>query len=256
MDSAASVSALLLLALVGGFLFTYRCHVFSYQAARVEGQRLLFVAAGWAVILLIASRLLLLAAPYIFAEYLVNSVARFWGALVEPVAGIALPTFFGALVLGPTLAWSVNQFYRPKAAGARAVQKYGGELEKLLYRAWRDELLVSVNLENRKVYVGWPIFTPDPRRNTEDLRLLPALSGYRSEADLRLNFTTQYFPAYRRIADSPSLGLRAADFAIAIPLSNLVSVNLFSLKVPQSLFQIPSSGEAGSTESPGAVAAG
>ena len=44
-------------------------------------------------------------------------------------------------------------------------------------------------IENRKVYVGWPVFTPDPKVSTEELRLLPAVSSYRDERDLPLIFT-------------------------------------------------------------------
>ena len=240
MQNIASASALLLLALAGGFLFTYQCHAFSYQAARVGGQRLLFVAAGWAVALLIWSQAFLLAIRYLAPESVLAWISRTWSAFTEPVYGPALAVFFGALVWGPILAWLVNLFYRPKRAAARAIRKYGGELEKLAHRAWSDELLVSITLENQKVYVGWPVFTPDPRRNTEDLRLLPAVSGYRNDKTLELTFTTQYFPAYRLIAASPASGLRASDFEIVIPLDKLISINMFSLEIPQSIFEIPS----------------
>jgi uncharacterized membrane protein len=135
MQNIASASVLFLLALAGGFLFTYRCHAFSYQAARVEGQRLLFVAAGWAVILLIWSRAFLLAIQHLAPESFVTWLGWAWAAFVEPFYGPALATFFGAFVWGPILAWLVNLFYRPKRASARAIRKYGGELEKLVHRA-------------------------------------------------------------------------------------------------------------------------
>src|SRR5215216_5026747 len=117
MQNVGSVSALLLLALVGGFLFAYRCHAFSYQAARVEGQRLLFVAAGWAVILVIWSRASLVAAEHIFSADFVDGVSQAWESFTEPVGGgWTLATFFGALVWGWLLASLVNVFYRPKRA--------------------------------------------------------------------------------------------------------------------------------------------
>jgi len=200
----------------------------------------LFVAAGWAAILLIWSRVFLLTVENVASESFVSWVSWAWGAFVGPVYGPALATFFGAFVWGPVLARLVNLFYRPKRAAARAIRKYGGELEKLVHRAWSDELLVSVTLDNQKVYVGWPVFTPDPRRHTEDLRLLPAVSGYRDDKTLKLTFTTQYFPAYQLIATNPASGLRASDFEIAVPLDNLTSINLFSLDIPQDLFEIPS----------------
>jgi len=46
MQNIAPASVLFLLALAGGFLFTYQCHAFTYQAARVEGQRLFVRSCG------------------------------------------------------------------------------------------------------------------------------------------------------------------------------------------------------------------
>ena len=71
----------------------------------------------------------------------------------------------------------------------------------------------------------------------EDLRLLPAASGYRDDKTLRLEFTTEYNPVYRRIERNPHLGLEAEDFEIIFPLDELVSVNLFSPKVEQEWFE-------------------
>lgn len=82
------------------------------------------------------------------------------------------------------------------------------------------------------------MFTPDPRSTAEELRLLPAVSGYRDEETLRLEFTTEYYPAYELINTDPALGLEAADFEIVVPLDKLASVNLFLLDIDQGLFEI------------------
>lgn len=241
MENIASAPLLFLLALVGGFLFTYRCHRFSYQAARVEGQRLLFVAAGWAVLLLIWSRVFLLVAPDYLPTFFVDWVDATWQTLTKPLAlnEPILATCVGAFFWGPIFAWVVNRIYGAKRAGAHAIDKYGSELGKIVHRAWTDKLMVSVTLVNRKVYVGWPVFTPDPRQSVEDLRLLPAASGYRDPDTLRLEFTTEYNPVYKRIERDRHLKLEAEDFEIVFPLDDLVSVNLFSPKVEQEWFEPP-----------------
>jgi hypothetical protein len=237
MGGNASAPLLFLLALVGGFLFTYRCHRFSYQAARVEGQRLLFVAAGWAVLLLIWSRVFLIVAPDYLPTPFVDWVSQKWETLTKPVDGPILAPCLGAFFWGPIFAWLVNRVYGAKRAGAHAIESYGSELEKIVHRAWTDKLMLSITLTNRKVYVGWPVFTPDPRQSVEDLRLLPAASGYRNENTLRLEFTTEYNPVYRRIERNPHLRLEAEDFEIVFPVDELVSVNLFSPKVEQEWFE-------------------
>jgi hypothetical protein len=102
----------------------------------------------------------------------------------------------------------------------------------------RGNSLVSVTLDNRKVYIGWPVYSPDTRRETKDFRLLPAVSGYRDEQTLELNLTTQYFEILEKVRNESIDGLKANDFEVMLPLENVVSVGLFSLAIDQQLFKI------------------
>ncbi|QIN81687.1 hypothetical protein GBA63_02845 [Rubrobacter tropicus] len=243
MAGAASASVLFLLALAGAFVFSYRCHYTSYQAARVQGQRLLFVAASWAIGLLALSRASILLVENRLSENQKMSISEQWQYVTGPLHTPALATFFVAFLWGLLLPSLINAVYRKGRASARAIRKHGGELEKLLYRAMDEELLVSITLENRKAYIGWPVFTPDPRHNTEDFRILPSLSGHRLEDTMGLQLTTDYNRVYalikRRRSRDPDYTLKARDFEIAIPLEQIVTVNLFSARVNQDWFKIP-----------------
>ena len=251
MEGAASASLPFLLVLAGAFIFAYFCHYTSYQAARVEGQRLLFLAAGWAMGLLVLSRIFLLVTDNLTPHGWDDEIATAWRDLTGPFYAPALATFFGAFVWGFSLPWPINYLFRANRASARAIRKYGGEVEKLLYRAMTEERMVAVTLENRKVYIGWPVFTPDPRRNTEDFRILPDASGYRADDTLTVKITTEYSPVYNKIRQEEAAAeaaveeavveeipaaLKGSDFEIAIPLEKLITVNLFSPDTDQSLF--------------------
>jgi hypothetical protein len=170
-----------------------------------------------------------------------------WGVLVEPyVAGTfdasTFAAFFGAFLWGWVLPWLLNVYYSTDRASNLVIARYAGELEKLMYRAMGEFLLVSITLDSRKVYVGWPVraLIPDPRRADirPHIRLQPAISGYREEKTQELVFTTDYDSVYRRIEKENIPGLGADDLQMVIPVEEILSVNLFSTDIEQEWFEM------------------
>jgi hypothetical protein len=233
----SDAAAFLLFVLSGAFIFLYRCHYTSYLAARTEGRQLLFRVGAAAACLVILARALLWAGESLISNW--GIVGKLWSGVSMPFDIPLLRVYVTAFVLGPVLAYTVNLFYRADTASTRAIERYGTEQEKLLFKAMQDSSLVSVTLESRKVYIGWPVYSPDLRHETNDFRLLPALSGYRKEDDLSLDFTTQYLDIYDHIESEVIEGVRAKDFEIVLPLEKVVSVNRFELDIDQELFRLP-----------------
>jgi hypothetical protein len=253
--NAATASLLLLLALTGGFIFTYRWLPTYYISRREEGQRLIFVAASATFPLLLVSSGSLWVANRFLPSSLINAAGDWWTVLVEPYVAKPLDAstfaaFFGALVWGLVLPWLLNVFYGPVRASNFIINNYAGELEKMMYRAMGEFLLVSITLKSRKVYVGWPVraLIPNPRRGDirPHIRLLPAISGYRHEETQELVFTTDYSLVYQRIEEeavpglSPEERLSADDLEMVIPVDEIVSANLFSTNIDQEWFEMPS----------------
>ena len=146
-----------------------------------------------------------------------------------------------AFVLGPIAAWVVNSRTDRDKISDKVIDDYGEELEKFLYESAREQSLVYVALDNRKVYVGWAIDMPlpKPRRDApkEHFTLLPAKSGYLAEGTLKPHFTTYYGPVHNQIADGTITALRLEDFQIVIPLDRMVVARPYSLDVDPSLFE-------------------
>lgn len=233
----SDAAAFLLFVLSGAFIFLYRCHYTSYLASRTEGRQLLFRVGAAAACLVILSHLLLLVAGSVMPGR--AFIADVWQAVSSPFGIPLLHVYVTAFVLGPVSASVVNYFYDADVAATRAIERYGTEKERLLFEAMKNKSLVSVTLESRKVYIGWPVYSPDLRHETNDFRLLPALSGYRKEDDLSLEFTTQYLDAYDRVAAGTIQGLEAEDFEVVLPLGKVISANLFALDIAQDLFKMP-----------------
>ncbi|HSU61591.1 MAG TPA: hypothetical protein VLI55_19945 [Bryobacteraceae bacterium] len=210
---------LLLLPLLGGFLFIHLAHYFRFGAQRLDGYRLLFQSA--------------------IAGVCLAGIARVVIELVERsaigISGLAL--WFGffpfkysaesslSLVLGPISAGIVNLFMGKKQSKDREIHKHGNALMKLLHRATEERLLISVTLDNRKWYVGW--VTESPNLDPQELyfRLLPFTSGYRDKDTLE-TFRTVF---YQNVLEDESLD--PDQFFITLPLKDIKTANLFDADV-------------------------
>ncbi len=224
---------LLLLALTGGYYFTQVCHVtrYQYRISKEEGHRLIFMLLRFTVPILVLSYLFLLGVSSVLPKYYVSLVAQEWRTLTGPLYTPALAIFFAAFVLGPLLGWIVNQFYRADKASTYVLEKYGGPLEQLLWKAITEVTLLSVTLKNQTVYVGFP-GEAEVITSADDLpylRLLVLLRGYRDDKSLELRITDEYATTVDEIINGNLSGTRVEDFAIIIPRAEIASVSTFSI---------------------------
>lgn len=230
MESAAPFT---LLTVAAGYLFTKFTHFTSFRVERLSGYHLLFQSAIWGVVLISASHLLLVWIGSSEAAWIevVQDLWRTYTTLPGP-GTLAL-----AVVLSALLPQVINLLFQRERAVRRTIQLYGTELEKLLYRGIQSISPVSITLKNEKVYIGWPLWTPEPRGETRDLAIMPAFSGFRDPRSKQLTLSTQYLPIYDQILDG-SLEMEADDFQIILPVEEIRTANFFSLDLDQSLFEI------------------
>jgi hypothetical protein len=108
-------------------------------------------------------------------------------------------------------------------------------MEELLADSQEDTRQVSITLKNRKVYVGFVVRTFDPAYDRKYVVILPTMSGYRAESTHRLTFDTDYTRVYQAlIAEDESRLVRGVeDFQVVVPVSEVVSANLFDWEAYQ-----------------------
>ena len=229
---------LLLLPLLGGYVFVTHWHNTKFQALRSQGYHLLFKSALWGFVFLLASYLLTR-----ILSYLCPPSTQIWTWLVPfPYSG----TSICSLLLRLTLWAPLNWFSTRDDAVAKAIDERGDPLELLLRNALAD--LVLVTLRSGKVYIGWITSNFNPAYETKSILLLPAHSGHRDKDTLEVEFTTDYLSVYERykelvIKDRRTLEeeselsvLEPVDFEIAIPISEVVSVSQFNPEVYKKYF--------------------
>lgn len=213
----------LLLPLLGGYLFLSYCNLTRFNTNRHSGHRLIFHAAAAGLGFLTFAFLVVL---YLSRRWPV--FAAWWQSAVSiPYLGTSLL----ACLLGALLPWPINliPYFRKEEANQRAIEHASDHLEILLSRACRETKAVSVTLKSRKVYIGLVTRTHDPLFDRKYIQLLPMKSGFRDSATLALMLTVDYTAAYAKIiqAETNVLAAGVQDFEIVIPVSEIQSVNLF-----------------------------
>lgn len=216
-------SALLLLPLVGGFIFTKEWEFTRYNLARSDGQRLYFYSAFWGVYIGLIS-------------YTLSFFVLPWFALHLPFFNIETGSYvvIGAMVMSPTVGYLcakiLNHFCDEGYHLERALEL--DQLELLLVDAVLNGWLVMLSLDDSaggKVYVGLVPSISDPAMSKrKNIGLIPVLSGYRTESN-KVEFTTSYADVLTGVeGDSDDLGhLDMDDFLVVLPMSRIVSARLF-----------------------------
>lgn len=226
---------LLLLPLLGGFIFFSHWNRTAFFAIRQDRERLLFYSSLWGIVFLGLSFLLSIVVPYL--EFFA-SLKRWWAYNTPPIqfSGISscalLIGAVGHIVLNNVPLFSVA--WTQKRAGKSAFDTYGTQLEKLLYRCLAEGQQVMLTLKNGKVYVG--CLARVTVKEDTDLLLLPSKSGYR-DAQHRLIFTTDYDQTYTSIEETESNYVDIiAEFGVVIPIPEILTANLYNDEVHDKYF--------------------
>jgi hypothetical protein len=206
---------LLILPLLGGFLFVHICTLFKFRAQRLDGYRLLlYSSVAGTVLVAIARAIITIAKIPPVGHRLAESV---YHSTPIPYLGTASV----ALLLGLALSYFLNLFFDAEKARAREILTHGDSLLRLFEYADTEEELVSITLDNRKWYVGFIAQAPNLEPSEKYFKILPVLSGYREKDTMQTIRTVSYEDALRKRNVQPS------DFVIILPIADVKIANLF-----------------------------
>lgn len=159
----------LLLPLLGGYVFVSCWNRTRFDTRRYSGERLLLHAAlagVWFLLIAFAvTRLAILGGPGTYA---------LWRELV-PFAYTG--TSFLAFLLGATVWVPLNRIHDRETEALRTVEKWGDDFEMLLLRSLRKTEQLSISLASGKVYIGFVTSAMDAAFDRKHMKLLPTVSG-------------------------------------------------------------------------------
>lgn len=187
----------LLLPLLGGYVFISCWNRTRFDARRYSGERLLLhsaLAGVWFLLIaFVVTRVAILVGP---ATY---------GSWREIVPFEYTGTSFLAFLLGATAWWPLNQIHDREEEALKAVETWGDDLEMLLVRSLRKTEQLSISLASGKVYVGFVTSAVDASFDRKHMKLLPTVSGYRDPQTRELVITHEYAEVWRASVPGASM---------------------------------------------------
>jgi hypothetical protein len=217
----------LLLPLLGGYIFITYWNRTRFHVKRYSGERLIFHAALAGVFFLGVS--------YVVIRILTSTMPATYSAWHAQVPVAHSGTAIGALLLGVSAWIPLNWFFKRPAEINRTIEVWNDYLEMLLKQALEQTRHVAVTLKTRKVYIGFVLRSFDPTYDRKYIVLLPTISGYRDEKTQSLVLTTDYTAVYQQLIgeDETRLVRGIDDFQTVVPVAEILSANLFDWEVYQ-----------------------
>jgi hypothetical protein len=217
----------LLLPLLGGFIFVRYWNRTKYHAIRAEKERILLLASAAGLIALALSFAIkaLLGALFPCSDY--PNLPCFpvvWYRLIPfPYSAVSVL----ALILGATMwiplnrgivtwirdlakpdiwtatgSWFMRVFTRgwenPEEID-RVLKEDGDPLDLLLRRAEKESKTILATLTTGKVYVGFVSSTNPPSSQTRSVSIVPTKSGYRDSVMQKVHYEVYYSDALARL---------------------------------------------------------
>lgn len=214
--------SVLVLPLIGGYLFVNFYVVTRYYTKTHSGQRLLFNAAAVGVALVIPARIVVE-----LCNRYAPAIGNWWRAYMPiPFSGTA----WLSLIIGILLLVVLNKFTDKDWAMRWVVGRPdSNSLDRLLYDVQERfrTLQIQVTLASGKVYVGWLREKRLIGREGDSayLEVIPSVSGYCDPVNHKITFTSNYLPLYKSLpANDPDSILK---FVKVIPLFRMTRVSIF-----------------------------
>ncbi|MGB7923437.1 MAG: hypothetical protein WCF57_09350 [Pyrinomonadaceae bacterium] len=182
---------LLLLPLIGGYLFIHRWNRTRFKALRLDKERLLFHASLAGVfLLLLGFAIEALTPPFI-------PCIRWFPCFPD----LGLP-YWGvsslALLLGWFLPIPLNKIWKFEDESKRLIKQDADAFELLINKALEDTKPIVIVLRNGTVYIGFVVSSFVPVNERQTIHILQLGRGYCDE-EQRVHLTANYAKALEEI---------------------------------------------------------
>lgn len=226
---------LLLLPLLGGYLFINSFNRTKFLVERKDGYHFLFETSLAGVFLLAVSKALILC-----LQSQLTFVDIEWHKVLDyPGSGVAALSFLLAIFL----PYALNFFFSLDQELDRAIRLRGKIFERILNNALHKQETVLVETRSGQVFVGVVTEVGFLTENSS-VTLFLLSEGYLDTNNKQIRITRDYEPAYLRIEKdySPDEAVqKISEYRIEISVSDIGSIRLFNKQSEQRYFGATSS---------------
>jgi len=226
---------ILLLPLLGGFLFIKNTNYYRFRAIRYNNQELLLFSAVAGLCGLVPAYLFTILMTALFPSF----VEEWQSTVAFSYLGTGLLAFSILIIAILFERW----YHDEEDMITGIIKEENDAMESIYLKSLQSQKLLSLTLRNNKVYVGFisqHFFTP--YQPLQSVKIIPVVSGWRNKKHLQVSFETVYDPIVNFVDKSEFINLDINDFEIGIPISEIVSVNVFDFRI-YNMFQEADSGQ-------------
>ena len=221
---------LLLLPLLGGYIFLITFTVTKFYHQRIERQRLIFNS-------LIASFFIAIVG-FAIDELLLKSCClinlRSWLGSLSPIEYSGLNHSILFFLISYPISIFLNKILPTKTALTYVVERWGNQMERLFWLSLNhkndEEKLLMLTTKSNKVYVAYINKISEPIGDSF-VTLIPNFSGYRSKETQELIITTDYLDILQKLVEDDKTSEIDQKLGIVIPKSEILMVSKFDLGV-------------------------
>ena len=218
---------LLIIPLVGGYLFLSILNLTKYKIIRTAGYRLFFLSAFVGIVLLIIAKIII---KFLLTFNIMNLIISIISEWTIPT-GLELESMT-ALFVGVGLSFLLNLILRirfGKHEFAKVAAKDRGEsLHLMIYEAIENKQPIELTMQNEKVYIGLVSITGD--FFNECVIVTPYFSGYRDEKTNDLVITNNYkgvLTEMRNKENSSMIEIEHSDLNVTLKMSDVATAQIF-----------------------------
>ena len=205
---------LMLLPLIGGYVFLTSCNFTKFKTIFYSGYRLFFKSAFWGMILLVSATFILSTITELVTVE--NTIIEFMTA--KRIEKFVVPTGLKlegilAMMLGLVLLRILNYFYNADLCRKNAAEDRGDQLFLTVSESLVNVELIELTMANNEVYIGFP---QGIKLNDEYIKIAPHFSGYRDSETKDLKITSKYYEIPQR-----------RNIYISVKVKDVISVRIF-----------------------------
>ena len=239
---------LILLPLLGGYIFLITFNLTRYYHKRIEKNRLIYNSLLFAFVAIGTVYLLDYLFLKVFNTYSEILCVKTKFALefrnyvslqIDNVAKFSKPGFKQSLVvlfLSYPLAYLLNKskYFQKDFSFDYTLNKFGNEYEKIIWNTLGEandlDKLLMVTTKSNKVYIGQITKLSDPIENTH-IKILPSMSGYRDKETQKLTVTTSYIDVIAAASQNDQTERLDSKLGVIIPMDEISLISRFDYEL-------------------------
>lgn len=215
--------------LLSGFYFLMKYEYNKYRYQRIEPQILLIHSIIYGIFIFFGTYLLRVVVSFLFPTFIskaynllyklpISKQELLWTSICCFVLTVLVIKFFNFI-------YKQKNYFCWKTPIIEAIDKIGDELEQLFKQSFVDKLLIQITLKNNKVYVGFADSILPPK-DSNYLKIVPLISGYRKVKTKEIVFTTDYLEAIKFYQTDPNKFNRF-DMDVIVMQNEILTAQIF-----------------------------